>query len=130
MSNLEYSSIFDRFKSLAELENSEAEKWSYLIYDCMVEIRNMLLPDCDIEKNCHRLTAVTAALVFYRYKTVLAARGTEPKSFKAGDVTLEIGDSAVKSAYMMYREELSGIGDILKINDFVFGRTESLCTKN
>ena len=96
----------------------------------MVEIRNMLLPDCDIEKNRCRLTAVTAALVFYRYKTVLAARGNEPKSFKAGDVTIEIDDSAVKSAYMMYREELSGIGDILKVNDFVFGRTESLCTEN
>ena len=127
---MEYSSIFDRFKSLAQLTDSEAEKWSYLIYDCMVEIRSMLLPECDVEKNCHRLTAVTAALAFYRYRCVLAARGNEPSSFKAGDVTIETDGSSLKSAYKMYSEELSAIGDILKINDFIFGRTDSFCTEN
>ena len=129
MINLEYNSIFDRFASLAGLTSSEAEKWSYLIDDCMVEIRSMLFPECDVERNCHRLNAVTAALALYRYRCVLAARGDEPSSFKAGDVTVENDDGAVKSAYMMYSEQLAAIGDILKINDFVFGRTEELCTQ-
>lgn len=122
--------IFDRFKQLADLEDTAAEKWTYLIYGCMVEIRNMLLPECDLELHCHRLTAVTAALAFYRYKSILAARGKQPSSFKAGDVTVNIGDGGVNAAYRMYSEELSGIGDILKSNDFIFGRTDTLCTEN
>ena len=130
MIDLEYGSIFNRFKSLAGVTQSEAEEWSYLINDCMVEIRSMLLPECDIERNCHRLNAVTAALAFYRYRSILSARGEEPISFKAGDVTIENDDGALKSAYKIYSEELAAIGDILRINDFVFGRTDSLCTQN
>ena len=72
---MEYDSIFDRFRILAELDNAEAENWSWLVYDAMVEIRNMLVPECDVEINCHRLTAVTAALAYYRYRRVAASRG-------------------------------------------------------
>ncbi len=126
---MEYDSIFDRFRILAELDNAEAENWSWLVYDAMVEIRNMLVPECDVEINCHRLTAVTAALAYYRYRRVAASRG-EPSSFKAGDVTLNLDNGSVENAFRIYSELLEGMGDILKMNDFVFGGTESLCTKN
>ena len=122
--------IFNRFKTLSSLSNTEAEKWSYVIEDCMVEINNMLLPDCDVEENSHRLTAVTAALALYRYRCILAAKDEQPSSFKAGDVAIELDGGAVKSAYRLYSEQLAAISDILKINDFVFGRTDSLCTEN
>jgi len=121
--------IFDRFKSLSGLDNSEAENWSYLVYDCMVEIRNMLVPECDVEENFRRLTAVTAALAFYRYRCVLASRG-EVKHFKAGEMSVDAGDGGIEAARNFYKEQLSGINDILRTNEFVFGRTESLCTEN
>ncbi len=126
---MEFSTIFDRFKSLSGLENSEAENWSYLVYDSMVEIRNMLIPECDLEENSRRLTAVTAVLAFYRYRCVLASRG-EVKNFKAGELSIDAGDGGIEAARKLYRENLSGIEDILRTNQFVFGRTESLCTEN
>lgn len=124
-----YESVNERFKKLAGINSDEAEEWSYIIEDSIYEISDMLKSDCDFEENCHRLAAVTAALAFYKYRCVLSARG-ETSSFKAGDVSLSIDASSVDNAYRMYREELEGIGDILKANNFVFGRTESLCTEN
>ena len=88
----------------------------------------MIVPDFEDNKNCHRIFAVAAALAFYRYRKILFARG-ELSSFKAGDLTVEIDKSSVDEAYALYCDELRNAGDILRSCDFVFGRTEGLCTE-
>lgn len=126
---MEYDAIYNRFVLLSGLYTDQACQWSYIVEDSMIEIRNMLRPDCDMEIHCRRLHAVAAALAFYRYRCVLAARGGAV-DFKAGDVSIKSGGEDIKNAFAMYQEQLRGIDDLLKKNDFVFGRTDSICTKN
>ncbi len=125
---MDFGSVFNRFSRLADLPSDEAAKWTYLVHDCIFEVSEMIvIPDAD-ERDCRRITAVTAALAFYRYRKILFARG-ELSGFKAGDLTVEIDKSSVDEAYGLYCDELRKAGDILKTDDFVFGRTEELCTE-
>lgn len=126
---MDFDSVFKRFCRLSDLSSDEAAKWTYLVHDCIFEASDMMIvPDFEDKKNCHRMIAVAAALAFYRYRRILFARG-ELSGFKAGDLTIEIDKSSVLEAYSLYCEELQKVGDILKNNDFVFGRTDSLCTE-
>ncbi len=124
-----FENVFERFKSYADLSENDAQKWEYLVYDSIGEVRCMLLPGCDVEGNCHRLITAAAALAFYRYHCICAARrGAD--SFKAGDVTVNISDKGVEHAHRMYREAMQNISDIVGVDDFVFGRIDSICTES
>ena len=124
---MDFNAILELFRKLTELNAADSAQWEYLINDSVYEIYAMLLPDCDVETNCHRLTAVAAALAFYRYKSIMAARN-DASGFKAGDVTVNFSSEAVENAKRLYIDRLSGIGDLLKVNDFVFGGVDSLCS--
>ncbi len=124
-----FDKVFERFCRLADLSRDEAAKWTYLVHDCIFEIsENVLIPDFEDERICHRLTAVTAALAFYKYTRINSARG-DISGFKAGDLTVNIDGSAVCGAFDLYCEELAKISDIIKNKDFIFGRTDSFCTE-
>lgn len=126
---MNYDRAFERFTLFSDMSAEEAAKWSYLVNDCIAEISEMLIPDSDNEENSRRIITATASLALYRYRKLLCARG-DLSGIKAGDVTVSIDNKSVETARQLYIEALSDISDIIKKDEFIFGRTDSLCMKD
>ncbi len=126
---MNYDRAFERFTLFSDMTAEEAAKWAYLVHDCAADISEMLIPDSDTEENSRRITTATASLALYKYRKLLCARG-ELSGIKAGDVTISSDNKSVETARMLYIEALAQISDIVKKDEFVFGRTDSLCMKD
>lgn len=127
---MNYDGVFKRFKFFSDLTDSEASEWSFLIYDCMAELSEMLISDSDNEVNSRRINAAAAALANYRCKEILCSRG-EYDGISAGDVTINEGGKSLEAAYKLYTDCLAKIADIVKDTEggFVFERMSDICTQ-
>ena len=119
--------VTERFLSLAGLSQEAAAEWSELVQDAFENIRLRVRSECDTQENARSLEAAAAALAFYNYKALICARGSV-SSFKAGEVSVQT-DTGVKEAYAFFLRSLEPCVKLFCDDDFVFGRTDALCTE-
>ena len=122
-------SVLTRFAALAELTPEEATEWSSLAQNACAQIKARTQGVEETQQNNELLETAAAALTFYEYKTVEASR-RGVTSFKAGDVSFDLGGGGAADAYKMYQSALEACSKLPQGGDFVFGRMEQLCTEN
>lgn len=125
---MEFDAVLNRFLFLTDIDGNEAYNCAPFIYDAMAEISEMLLPEAFNEESSRRITAAAAALAAYRYRLILTARG-ECNGIKAGDVTVNPDEKALKAAKDIYIEGLAKISDLIRDEEFIFKGVISECTK-
>ena len=125
---MDFDKVYKKFITLSELDLEQADRWKYLVYESMFDISDILIPDYDSRRYRHRITTAAAALAFYRYKKILCARG-ELSGVKAGDLTVNEDRTSVDYAYSLYCDALLAIGDLIMVDDLIFGRTDSFAQR-
>lgn len=124
---MDIENVRERFLSLAGLSSETSVVWDELIQDAFENIHRRVREDLDTQENCRCLEAAAAALAFYNYKSVVAARGNL-SSFKAGEVSIQT-DTGVKEAYAFFLRALEPCSKLFSDDDFLFGRMETVCTE-
>ncbi len=119
--------VSERFLRLAGLDSAGALEWGDIIGDAFSDISKRVIPEKDTQENSAFLEAAAAALAFYNYRAVTYAR-QELSGFKAGDLSIDLGDSGVKEAYAFFLRALEPCTELFYEKDFIFGRVGSLCS--
>ena len=119
---MDIQEILERFAMIANLTLEEASPWCRICEDAMCEIESSLKPDADKATSERRLNIAAAALGFYRY-VLYRASGSGMDAFSAGDINIKSDKkSSVETAYKVWQEAKGNIADLLKDDNFLFGR--------
>ena len=121
---MNFDTVFKKFTAMAELDGEQANRWKYLVYESIADIKDIIIPDYDSRRYRHRVTTAAAALAFYRYRKLICANG-ELTGIKAGDLTVNDNKASLDQAYSIYCDALMAIGDLIMTDEMIFGRTES-----
>lgn len=121
--------ILRRFLLLAGLSDSESSQWEELAEDCAVFIASQINSTADTSENRRVLESAAAALAFYRYCVSRDAQ-RELSSFSTGEVRFDMAGSCASEAYKLYEQAMEACRPLLKSSEFVFERTDSLCTES
>ena len=111
-----YQQVFQKFRELANLDDTQAEKYRWLCDECTEELYEMLAENGKTLSE-NRLSSVAAAMTLYRYTAV--AKDSNVTSFKAGELTVGYGKQS-ESAKQYLQQSLKSIAPYLKDNYFVF----------
>lgn len=119
---MSFYQVLKRFELLSGLQGDELSRYSQLCRQAAEEIRERLTVSestlSDGEKL--RLSYTAAALAYYKY--CLYTSASQPVSFSAGEVSVNMGSQRLESAKKIFDEEYAGLCRVLKPRDFYFGR--------
>lgn len=119
---MSFYQVLKRFELLSGLQGDELSRYSELCRQAAEEIRAGLKVSestlLDGEKL--RLSYTAAALAYYKY--CLYTSASQPVSFSAGEVSVNMGSQRLESAKKIFDEEYVGLCRVLKPRDFYFGR--------
>ena len=112
--------IWSELRTLAQLEEEEAEQWYDLCRSCKEKLEARLRPGVDLEQHKALFCRAAAGLAFYESALILAARG-ELGSFAAGDLKLsQDTPSRIRAAETVCNARLDEIAPLLRDDRFVF----------
>lgn len=112
--------IWRELRTLAQLEEDEAEQWYELCRSCGRRVEERLRPDVDRDRARPLVCRAAAGLAFYEATMILAARG-ELGTFAAGDLKLSQELSSVQEAAAAVRDaRLAEIVPYLRDDAFAF----------
>ena len=125
---MDFDAVYKAFCTLADLDQSEAAGWVFLVHECVDDISSIINQERNITREQRRkLNGLAAAKALWQYRKILSARGSL-SGVRAGDVTFNDDSSSVDAAYLLYCEKLAECAEIVNSGDFVFGRTDIFCT--
>lgn len=119
---MSFYDVLRRFELLSGLEGKDLSRYSQLCKEASEDIKARLkVPEnslTDGEKL--RLSYTAGALAFYKYCLYTAV--TEPESFSAGEVRVDMSDKKAEAAKRLFEEEYRGLSRVLSDSGFYFGR--------
>ncbi len=113
--------VLDRFVLLSGLSREESAAYLPVCSSALANILAHLKPGVDAEQHAEEIAHAAAAVAFYRFALISAAR--EEESFSAGNLTLR-QDSEAKAQYAraVRDDALATLSDLAEDSGFLFGR--------
>lgn len=108
--------IKNSFAMFADLDGADADSWSILCDNAGAQIMSNLRGNIDLRLNMERLCLAAAALAYFDYAAVMAA-----KANTAGEI--RVGDISVKGSGDIFEAESTRDYFMAKIADLVVSPT-------
>lgn len=112
------ANVCDRFSVLAGLETEETARLLPFAEDACAYVQERCVVSEPDEAQTRRLELLAAAYALRLY----SLRGGQLKQFAAGDVRLTAATGPAENACRLWRELVSDSTDLIKSDDFLFGR--------
>lgn len=112
------ANVCDRFSVLAGLEAEETEQLLPFAEDACVYVQERCKVSEPDEAQTRRLELLAAAYALRLY----SLRGGQLQQFVAGDVRLTAANGWAENAGRLWRELAADSADLIKNDDFLFGR--------
>lgn len=113
------ANVMERFALLCGIDKSEAASWRTIIDDAGEYINRRLLienPDASQQKRIELLTAA------YAYKTYCKCNENNVSAFTAGEVHITSSAPKGRKAEELWKGLLAESGDLIRGDEFLFGR--------
>jgi len=126
---MDFDAVYKLFCTLADLDQTDAARWVFLVHECVDDISAAVIQNSDITPLQRRkLNGLAAAKALWQYRKTLSAAGSL-SGLRAGDVTVNADKTSVDAAFSLYCERLSESAQLINTGDFVFGRVDNFCTE-
>ncbi|MBQ8795360.1 MAG: hypothetical protein IJZ54_02940 [Clostridia bacterium] len=122
---MSFYDVLRRFSLLSGLEGKDLSRFSQLCNEAIEDMRGRLKVKEEnlTDSQKLRLSYTAGALAFYKY--CLYSAVSEPDSFSAGEVTVNMNDKRVDAAKKLFDEEYRSLSKILQDTGFYFGRVRA-----
>lgn len=122
---MSFYDVLRRFSLLSGLEGKDLSRFSQLCNEAIEDMRGRLKVKEEnlTDSQKLRLSYTAGALAFYKY--CLYSAVSEPDSFSAGEVTVNMNDKRVDAAKKLFDEEYRALSKILQDTGFYFGRVRA-----
>lgn len=122
---MSFYDVLRRFSLLSGLEGKDLSRFSQLCTEASEDIKSKLkVSESSLtEAQKLRLSYTAGALAFYKY--CLYSAVTEPDSFSAGEVTVNMNDKRIDAARKLFEEEYRACSKLLCDSGFYFGRVRA-----
>lgn len=122
---MSFYDVLRRFELLSGLEGKDLSRYSELCKEASEDIKARLkVPESSLtDGEKLRLSYTAGALAFYKYCLYTAV--TEPDSFSAGEVSINMNDKKADAAKRLFEEEYKALSRILSDSEFVFRRVRA-----
>lgn len=122
---MSFYDVLRRFSLLSGLEGKDLSRFSQLCNEAIEDMRGRLKvkEESLTDSQKLRLSYTAGALAFYKY--CLYSAVSEPDSFSAGEVTVNMNDKRVDAAKKLFDEEYRSLSKILQDTGFYFGRVRA-----
>lgn len=122
---MSFYDVLRRFSLLSGLEGKDLSRFSQLCNEAIEDMRGRLKvkEESLTDSQKLRLSYTAGALAFYKY--CLYSSVSEPESFSAGEVTVNMNDKKVDAAKKLFDEECRSLSKILEDTGFYFGRVRA-----
>lgn len=114
---MEQALVWERFCTLAELEDESAQRYKAICETAVRQIEGLKRPQAGPEADWF-LTEAAAALAFYRWTMQNAALGLD--GFTAGEVRVERSGANIAFARTLWQEAETAAAPYLQDVNFVF----------
>ena len=122
---MSFYDVLRRFSLLSGLEGKDLSRFSQLCNEAIEDMRGRLKvkEESLTDSQKLRLSYTAGALAFYKY--CLYSAVSEPDSFSAGEVTVNMNDKRVDATKKLFDEEYRSLSKILQDTGFYFGRVRA-----